>query len=132
MAQYRAYFHSHASFAVRFSDQITYGTEILGCFYVKPNFPGRCSHVCNGGFITHPKYRGLGIGTFMGEAFKKIAKDLGYRCSLFNLVFANNTSSVALWKKLGFVELAVIPGAAVLNGTDGYVDAIQMFYDFTA
>ena len=24
---------------------------VAGCFYVKPNFPGRCSHVCNGGFI---------------------------------------------------------------------------------
>ena len=26
-------------------------------FYVKPNFPGRCAHVCNGGFITKKNFR---------------------------------------------------------------------------
>jgi GNAT superfamily N-acetyltransferase len=129
---YRGYFHSHASFAVTFCDKSRYGNDVLGCFYVKPNFPGRCGHVCNGGFITNPIYRGLGVGAFMGESFKTLAKDLGYRSSLFNLVFASNSASVNLWKRLGFTQLAVIPGAAVLNGSDGYVDAIQMFYDFYA
>jgi hypothetical protein len=67
-----SYFHSHASFAVRFVNQDEHGTDILGCFYIKPNFPGRCAHVCNGGFICNPKYRGLGVATFMGEAFKRL------------------------------------------------------------
>jgi RimJ/RimL family protein N-acetyltransferase len=132
---YSSYFHSHASFAVRFADQNKYGTDILGCFYVKPNFPGRCSHICNGGFITSPKYRGLGVGTFMGRAFKRLAKDLGYRGSLFNLVFANNTASVKLWMKLGFTQLAVLPAAAVLRTgvaeETEVVDAIQMYFDLT-
>ena len=34
------------------------GQDILGCFYIKPNFPGRCAHICNGGFIVNPNYRG--------------------------------------------------------------------------
>ena len=130
--EYRAYFHSHASFAVTFCDKTRHGTDVLGCFYIKPNYPGRCSHICNGGFITNPIYRGIGVGSFMGESFKTLAKDLGYRAALFNLVFASNSASVNLWKRLGFTQLAVIPGAAVLNGSDGFVDALQMFYDFSS
>jgi RimJ/RimL family protein N-acetyltransferase len=127
---YKNYFHSHSAFAVKFKDQLTNLNEILGCFYIKPNFPGRCSHVCNGGFITNPKFRGMGIGAFMGENFKRLAKDLGYRSSLFNLVFANNAASVKLWRKLGFTQLAVIPKVAVLEGSEGYVDAYQFHCDF--
>ena len=127
---YRNYFHSHASFAVTFCDSDEHGSDVIGCFYIKPNFPGRCSHVCNGGFITNPKYRGLGVGKFMGQQFKRLAKDLGYKSSLFNLVFANNTASVRLWRSLGFKQLATIPKAAALNGCDELVDAIQMYCDF--
>ena len=58
-ASFSQYFMSHSAFVVRvanyqnksakFRDAIDHG--VLGCFYVKPNFPGRCAHVCNGGFI---------------------------------------------------------------------------------
>lgn len=128
ISAYKSYFHSHSAFAVKEKN----GNEVLGCFYIKPNFPGRCSHVCNGGFITNPKYRGYGIGAFMGENFKRLAKDLGYRASLFNLVFANNMASVKLWRSLGYIQLAVIPKVAVLEGSVGYVDAYQFHCDFYA
>ncbi len=129
---YKSYFHSHSAFAVKFQDANVHGDDVLGCFYIKPNFPGRCSHVCNGGFITNPSHRGLGVGAFMGENFKRLAKDLGYRASLFNLVFTNNTASVKLWRKLGFTQLAIIPKVAVLEGSEGYVDAYQFHCDFYA
>ena len=84
---WRGYFLSHTAFVVR---ALEHGMdargrnsssrgEILGCFYIKPNFPGRCSHICNGGFITAPRFRGLGIGTLMGRVFLRAAKDLGYK-----------------------------------------------------
>ncbi len=130
MESYKNYFHSHSAFAVKFYDKEAYGHDVLGCFYVKPNFPGRCSHVCNGGFITNPKYRNKGIGTFMADNFKRLAKDLGYRASLFNLVFANNLASVSTWRKSGYTQLAVIPKVAILNGSEGYVDAYQFHCDF--
>jgi hypothetical protein len=83
---WRGYFLSHTAFVVRaLDDGMDAGRnpscqgEILGCFYIKPNFPGRCSHVCNGGFITSAGFRGLGIGTLMGRVFLKTAKDLGYK-----------------------------------------------------
>lgn len=53
---------------------------------VKPNFPGRCSHICNGGFITRLDSRDRGVGTVMGLSFLRLARDLGYRASYFNLV----------------------------------------------
>lgn len=62
------------------------GSEVWGTFHIKTNFPGRCSHFCNGGFITDPRRRRRGVGTLMGRAFLRLAKELGYRASYFNLV----------------------------------------------
>lgn len=60
--------------------------RVWGAFYIKPNFPGRCSHVCNGGFITDTRRRRRGVARLMGQAFLRLAKDLGYKASYFNLV----------------------------------------------
>jgi ribosomal protein S18 acetylase RimI-like enzyme len=54
------------------------------------------------------------------------ARQLGYRSVIFNLVFSENVSARRLWEKLGFKELAVVPGAVRKN--DGsYQDAMIMF-----
>merc|ERR1712154_178603 len=100
--------------------------------YIKPNFPGRCGHICNGGFITNSEYRGNGAATIMGRAYLRIAKDLEYRASLFNLVFVSNKASIRIWEKLGFQHTGTIPNAADLKGIDGFVDARQYYYDVTA
>lgn len=41
----------------------------LGSFYIKPNYPGRSSHVCNGGFLVTDAARNRGVGRQMGEAY---------------------------------------------------------------
>ncbi|KAG7374423.1 acyl-CoA N-acyltransferase [Nitzschia inconspicua] len=112
---FQGYFLSHAAFVVRSLEKEESGA-ILGCFYIKPNFPGRCSHVANGGFIVDPQFRGNRVGTLMGACFKRWAKDLGYKAAYFNLVFASNQVSVKLWEKLGFDRVAVIPKCARLEG----------------
>ena len=61
-------------------------SEVWGTFHIKTNFPGRCSHFCNGGFITDPQRRRRGVGKLMGYAFLRLARDLGYKASYFNLV----------------------------------------------
>lgn len=66
----------------------------------------------------------------MGACFIGMARDLGYRRSMFNLVFVSNEASVALWRKLGFRETGRVPQAGDLKGL-GYVDALQIGYDFT-
>jgi GNAT superfamily N-acetyltransferase len=50
--------------------------QCLGSFYIKPNYPGRSSHVCNGGFLVTQAERGRGVGRFMGEAYLSWAPKL--------------------------------------------------------
>ena len=54
----------------------------LGSFYVKPNYPGRSSHVCNGGFLVTDAARNRGVGRLMGEGYLEWAPKL---VSLFDL-----------------------------------------------
>lgn len=134
---WRGYFLSHTAFVVRAINNgmdsskkhSSRSGEILGCFYVKPNFPGRCSHVCNGGFITAPRFRRLGVGRLMGRAFLRVAKDLGYKSSYFNLVFKSNVGSVLMWESLGFERVAVLENAASLEGMDELDTAYGYRYD---
>lgn len=99
---------------------------VLGAFYIKPNFPGRCSHICNAGFIVQPEMRGEGIGRFMGESMLEIAAALGYEAVMFNLVFATNIPSIRLWQSLGFQTIGRIEQAAKLTNTEA-VDALIMY-----
>ncbi|MEB3266999.1 MAG: GNAT family N-acetyltransferase [Leptolyngbya sp.] len=100
--------------------------SVLGAFYIKPNFPGRCGHICNAGFIVAPAARGKGLGRLMGEAMVSLARDLGYRAVMYNLVFATNIPSLKIWQALDFQEIGRIPQAAHLpDGT--YVDAIMLY-----
>ncbi|KAJ9490355.1 hypothetical protein VN97_g2937 [Penicillium thymicola] len=96
----------------------------LGTFYTKPNYPGRCSHICNAGFITTTAARGKGVGQAMGEAYLEFAPRLGYTYSVFNLVFANNPVSIRIWERLGFSVIGRVPKAARLANSEELVDAL--------
>lgn len=122
---YRGYFLSHAALVVR----STKGGDVMGCFYIKPNYPGRCSHICNGGFITSPQFRDMGVAKLMGRAFLAAARDLGYKAAYFNLVFKSNKPSIALWESLGFERVAVLENAARLEGVEGLDKAYGYRYD---
>ena len=125
--EFRQYYFSHDAFVVR--DKET--AEVLGAFCVKPNFPGRSSHICNAGFMVKESCRGQGVAKFMVPNFLKVARDLGYRASFFNLVYVTNTASVKLWEFYGFKETGRVPNAGNLKGL-GYTDAIQYYYDLTS
>ncbi|KAA8644221.1 hypothetical protein EYZ11_004537 [Aspergillus tanneri] len=96
----------------------------LGTFYIKPNYPGRCSHVCNAGFLTTSAARNRGVGIVMGETYLEYAPKLGYKYSVFNLVFENNVASVKIWEKLGFKIIGRVPGAGRLANSPELVDAL--------
>ncbi|KXS10594.1 hypothetical protein M427DRAFT_61954 [Gonapodya prolifera JEL478] len=51
--RFSAYFLSYDAFAARDASS----GELLGCFYIKPKFPGRCSHICSAGFLSMPAHR---------------------------------------------------------------------------
>ncbi|KAI9318217.1 acyl-CoA N-acyltransferase [Dichotomocladium elegans] len=136
--QFKDYFLGYDAFvmtkdgAIEPGQSYDYEDKVLGMYYVKPNYPGRCSHICNGGFFTSPRHRGLGSGLAMGETFLTIAPALGYKASIFNLVFANNEASIRIWEKLGFRRIGTIPNAARLKNSPGQlVDAYIYHYDFT-
>lgn len=127
--EFSAYWLSKDAFVVRTSvvDSTHKPKEIIGAFYLKPNFPGRCSHICNAGFIVQPGLRGQGLGRFMGESMLLIAANLGYEAVMFNLVFETNIPSIRLWQSLGFEIIGRIPGAAKLENGQ-VVEALMLYH----
>ncbi|KFM60235.1 L-azetidine-2-carboxylic acid acetyltransferase, partial [Stegodyphus mimosarum] len=124
--QFQQYYLSHHVFVMRDS----HNEKLMGAFYVKPNFPGRSSHICNAGFLVDSQHRKKGIGEVLFKNYLPIARDLGYEASFFNLVYASNQGSLKLCRKLGFKEIGIVPKAGKLKGL-GYVDAYQFYYDLT-
>ncbi|KAI5863652.1 hypothetical protein GGS23DRAFT_508948 [Durotheca rogersii] len=99
--------------------------ECLGSFYIKPNYPGRSSHVCNGGFLVTDASRNRGVGRLMGESYLDWAPKLGYTYSVFNLVYETNVASCRIWDALGFKRIGRVKGCGNLKSyPDRLVDAI--------
>ncbi|RGP69849.1 acetyltransferase [Fusarium longipes] len=99
--------------------------ECLGSFYIKPNYPGRSSHVCNAGFLVTDAARNRGVGRLMGEAYLDWAPRLGYTYSVFNLVYETNVASCRIWDALGFKRIGRVKGCGNLRSYPGQlIDAI--------
>ncbi|KAI1453889.1 hypothetical protein F4805DRAFT_352815 [Annulohypoxylon moriforme] len=99
--------------------------ECLGSFYIKPNYPGRSSHVCNGGFLVTEAARNRGVGRLMGESYLDWAPKLGYSYSVFNLVYETNVASCKIWDGLGFKRIGRVKGCGNLKSyPDRLIDAI--------
>ncbi|SCU95974.1 LAMI_0F04654g1_1 [Lachancea mirantina] len=132
------WFHSFCVVVIKTdADQINaswtnWNELFLGTFYIKPNYVGRCSHNCNGGFLVSSHHRGQKIGYRLGQVYLKWAPLLGYQYSVFNLVFATNVASWKLWDAFKFNRIGCIPKAAVLKGHDDRVDAIMYGKDLTS
>ncbi|KAI9680852.1 MAG: hypothetical protein M1817_004292 [Caeruleum heppii] len=111
------------------ADQVLEGkdwsSQCLGSFYIKPNYPGRSSHVCNGGFLVCDAARNKGVGRLMGEAYLEWAPMLGYTYSVFNLVYETNVASCRIWDALGFKRIGRVKGCGDLKSfPDQLTDAI--------
>jgi L-amino acid N-acyltransferase YncA len=104
----------------------TKNDQIVGTYYIKPNFAGPGSHVCNAGFMVHPSARGKGVGKAMGQHALTAAKTLGFLAMQFNMVVSTNTVAVNLWKSLGFSIIGTIP-KAFNHKKLGFVDAFVMY-----
>lgn len=53
----------------------------------------------------------MGLGYILGQSYIDYATALGYRGSVFNLVYADNPGSLKIWDSLGFQRIGVVPGA---------------------
>ncbi|EGX96638.1 histone acetyltransferase Spt10 [Cordyceps militaris CM01] len=109
----------------RIPDSHDWARDCLGSFYIKPNYPGRSSHVCNGGLLVTDASRNRGVGRLMGESYIDWAPRLGYTYSVFNLVYETNVASCKIWDALGFKRIGRVKGCGNLRShPDRLIDAI--------
>lgn len=104
--------------------------EVIGGFYLRPNFSGRCSHIANAGYMIKESHRGQGLGTLLVNASLEIAKNQGFHAMQFNMVLSRNTIAVKLYSKLGFKVVGTIP-QAVRNPDGSYQDGYVLFKSLT-
>lgn len=98
--------------------------EVIATYYIKTNHHGAASHVCNCGYVTAADAQGRGIARAMCTHSLGQARAMGYRAMQFNLVLASNTGAVALWHKIGFETVGMLPDAfdhPTLGLTDAHV-----------
>ena len=105
--------------------------QLLGTYYVKPNFEGAASHICNCGYVVAESARGRGVAARMCGHSQAEALARGYRAMQFNLVVSTNESAVHVWKKMGFAIVGTIP-EAFRHPRLGFVDAYVMYKRLTA
>ena len=100
--------------------------EIVGAYYIKPNFPGRGAHIANATYMVKRNQHGRGIGRLLGVHSLAQARQAGYRAMQFNAVVSANTAAVALWEGLGFTRIGTVPQGFRLPNGD-FVDLYVMF-----
>ncbi len=104
------------------------GEEAVGLYILHPNNVGRCGHICNASYAVKSSRRGQHIGEMLVKHCMAKAKELGYGVLQFNAVVRTNTAALALYKKLGFTQLGVIPkGFLMKDGT--YEDIIPHYHE---
>ncbi len=102
------------------------GGTFLGTYYLRPNQPGRGSHVANGGYMVSEAARGRGLAEAMCRHSITTAVELGYTAMQFNYVVSSNAAAVRAWVKCGFEIAATLPGA--FRHADGrFVDVFVMW-----
>lgn len=84
--------------------------EVAGMYILHPNNVGRCGHICNASYAVKKDLRGHHIGEMLVRDCIEKAGELGFRILQFNAVVRSNTTALALYQKLGFHQLGVIPG----------------------
>lgn len=80
----------------------------IGAYYLKPNFPGRASHVANAGYLVDRDHRGNGIGRMLVEDSIQRAPAAGFDAIMFNLVFESNPAR-PLYEQLGWRQIGRVP-----------------------
>lgn len=86
------------------------GVEVVGAYYLKPNFPGRAAHIANAGYVVARAHRGTGIGRRLVEDSIVRARAAGFDAIMFNLVFDSNPAR-PLYEQLGWREIGRVPRA---------------------
>lgn len=101
---------------------------VIGLYILHPNNVGRCGHICNASYAVKKGRRGQHVGERLVLHCINEAKKMGFRILQFNAVVATNKPALYLYEKLGFVQMAQIPGGFRLK--DGsYEDIIPHYIE---
>ena len=101
--------------------------QVVGLYILHPNNVGRCGHICNASYAVLQGMRGFHIGEKLVTDCLRVAKDLGFGILQFNAVVKSNRAALALYQKLGFVQLGVIPKGFMMK--DGsFEDIVPHYY----
>ena len=101
--------------------------KVVGLYILHPNNVGRCGHISNASYAVLREFRGHRIGEILVKHCLDKAKEMGFQIMQFNAVVKSNTRALALYKKLGFVQLGIIPkGFLLKDGT--YEDIVPHYY----
>ena len=94
------------------------GAELVGAYYLKPNFAGRAGHIANAGYVVAAAARGRGAGRRLVEDSIWRAPLFGFKAVQFNLVYVSNPAR-RLYEELGWREIGRIPQA--VDGEDALI-----------
>ena len=100
--------------------------EILGLYILHPNNVGRCGHQANASYAVSGAARGRGLGEALVRHSLGRARELGYRLLIFNAVVENNARARALYERLGFVKIGLVPGGFLYK--DGSYQDTVLYY----
>ena len=99
---------------------------VAGLYILHPNNVGRCGHIANASYAVDRDRKGHRIGEQLVRHSLEKAAELGFRVMQFNAVVASNTRALALYRKLGFTQLGVIPKGFLMK--DGHYEDIIPHY----
>ena len=100
--------------------------EIVGMYILHPNNVGRCGHICNASYAVKKSRRGEHIGELIVRDSLSSGRKNGFRILQFNAVTASNKGAQALYEKIGFTQVGMIP--AGFRRGDGTYDDIFIYY----
>lgn len=100
--------------------------EITGMYILHPNNVGRCGHICNASYAVKKNRRGEHIGEQLVRSSLIAGKENGFRILQFNAVTASNKGAQALYEKIGFTRVGMIPEG--FRRSDGTYDDIFIYY----
>ena len=103
-----------------------YNGEVVGLYILHPNNVGRCGHIGNASYAVKKGVRGRRIGEKLVVDSMSRAKELGFKILQFNAVVRTNKYALRLYKKLGFVQLGIIPKGFLMK--DGTYEDIVLHY----
>ena len=100
--------------------------RVLGLYILHPNNVGRCGHQANASYAVSGAARGRGLGEALVRHSLGRARELGYRLLIFNAVVENSARARALYERLGFVKIGLVPGGFLYK--DGSYQETVLYY----